>query len=176
MVSGQNSAGQLCLSCGLCCRGLFHTHGVLNPEEVEGASTIGLKLVEGGQPAFALPCSKFDGCCTIYEDRPAACRGFRCALLRRLEDNEIALEDALDIVSEARRLADEAMPEGTAEERAGRFRAHLRIAGNDSRSDGEMSDVDRLRFTALALYLDRHFVLARDGQFYSVEPIASSNS
>lgn len=125
-------------------------------------------MIQGDQPAFALPCARFAGCCTIYDQRPEACRGFRCALLRRLDDREIGLDAALDIVTEARRLVSDAMPGAPATELAVEFRKQRQEPGPST------SNPQRLKFIALGLYLDRHFVLPRDGNFYSVQPVAGS--
>ena len=174
MKSEEESATQLCKSCGICCRGLLHSHGVLKADEVNKASAQGLEVLQVEPAAFALPCPKFAGCCTIYEGRPHACRGFRCALLRRLDDNDIGLDEALAIVREAQRLASEAKPNASATELASEFRVQRRIRQVDSA--GVRRDDRRLKFIALGLFLDKHFVLPRDGNFYSIQPIAGSNS
>lgn len=174
MKTDEESATLLCKSCGICCRGLLHSHGVLKAEEVNEASAQGLEVLQGDRPAFALPCPKFAGCCTIYEGRPKACRGFRCALLRRLDDNDICLDEALAIVGEAQRLASEAMPNASATKLANEFRVQRRIGQVDSA--GPRRDNKRLKFIALGLFLDKHFVLPRDGNFYSIQPIAGSSS
>lgn len=174
VTRGEESATQLCKSCGICCRGLLHSHGVLNDDEFERLAALGLELVEGGQSAFVLPCSKFAGCCTIYDERPGACRGFRCALLRNLDNKQIGLPKALEIVREARRLESEAMPNASAAELAREFRAQRRFGQSDSAS--EKTKAERLKLIALGLYLDKYFVLPRDGNFYSAQPVAGSNS
>lgn len=170
---GHDSASKLCMSCGLCCQGLLHSYGVLQQKEATQAAELGFDRVEGEIDAFALPCAKFAGCCTIYESRPHACRGFRCALLRKLDDGQIAYSEALETVREARRLAQEALPDASSSVLAERFRAHLRSNAGEA-TDPAMSAGERLKFIALAIYLDRHFVLPRDGQFYSIQPIMDS--
>lgn len=155
---------------------MLHSHGILEREELERASALGLDLLDGEESAFSLPCPRFAGCCTIYRDRPSACRRFRCALLRKLEERKIELAEALSIVREARRLADEAMPGATAEESARRFRANLQPIQEGPEQSDRSNSPERLRFIALGLYLDRHFVLARDGHFYTLQPVADSSS
>lgn len=172
MNPDEESATQLCKSCGICCQGLLHTHALLKAHESEKAATLGLEINGEDHPAFALPCPRFAGCCTIYEDRPNACRGFRCALLRRLDDKQISLTDALEIVREAQRLASEAMPGASAADLAREFRVQRRI-GQDA-SVAHNSGADRLKFIALGLHLDKHFVLPRDGNFYSVQTIEAA--
>ena len=175
MTAKEEKASELCNSCGICCRGLLHSHGVLKPDEAARAADLGLDMIDGAEPAFALPCPKYRGCCTVYAERPRACRDFRCALLRRLDANEVSLDDALDIVREARRLADEALPGANNADLANRFRIHLRQR-NPGAGEAEMPDVERLKFVALGLYLDRHFMLSRDGYFYSVQPFEGTST
>ena len=65
----------LCLSCGLCCDGsLFWAVPVEQGEEVP------VQLDAAGR--LRQPCTCFDGTCTIYAGRPAACRKFDCRVLQ----------------------------------------------------------------------------------------------
>lgn len=60
--------------------------------------------------AFALPCSAFNGLCSIYPERPSACSIYTCNLLESIQHNEIALEDALDIVLEIKNILNDILP------------------------------------------------------------------
>jgi hypothetical protein len=40
-------------------------------------------------------------CCTVYAERPEACRRYRCYLLTALSEGEVTLEEALAVVDEA---------------------------------------------------------------------------
>jgi Fe-S-cluster containining protein len=63
----------------------------------------------GGRDRFRLPCPALDGaCCSIYADRFAICRSFRCALLRRYEAGEVGLEEALEFVATAKDMLERA--------------------------------------------------------------------
>lgn len=58
-----------------------------------------------GTPAFRQPCTAFEEpVCTIYTNRPQACREYVCPLLKRLMDGEISLESALAYTRQARQL------------------------------------------------------------------------
>lgn len=165
---GQGDATRLCVSCGICCTGLLHRIALLKPEEVPIARRLGLELDDTAKPSFKLPCHRFDGCCTVYEDRPRSCQRFRCALLRKLDAGEVNLENGLQTVAEAHRLTRQAQSELTTEEFICRFQA---VACNSEAA--HETPVRLLGFTALARFLDKHFVLKRDGYFLSenlVEP------
>jgi len=104
-LDGIASAMTLCLACGFCCNGTLHIHTALLPEETETAAALGLRVTAvGDRPAFQQPCARFQaGKCTIYEQRPQVCRSYACALLKRLQAGEIALEQALRVVGVARK-------------------------------------------------------------------------
>ena len=73
-----SSAEHLCLSCGLCCDGsLFWAVPVEKGEDVP------VPLDAEGR--LRQPCPRFNGACTIYADRPAACRTFDCRVLQTVQ-------------------------------------------------------------------------------------------
>jgi hypothetical protein len=87
------------------------THVELDDDDDESAvREAGLPVTRppGTAPRFAQPCAAFTSCCGIYDQRPARCRAFRCAVLRRLETGEIDAAAATSLVSSARPLADAA--------------------------------------------------------------------
>lgn len=96
----------LCLACGLCCDGNLFTQVPLRAGEVEPIRRRGLPVLERPQGvALRQRCGALDGCrCDIYEDRPAACRDYRCMLLTALAEDEVSLRDALVIVEQAHAL------------------------------------------------------------------------
>lgn len=72
------SAGHLCLSCGLCCDGsLFWA------VPVERGENVPVPLDAEGR--LRQPCARFNGACTIYADRPSACRSFDCRVLQTVQ-------------------------------------------------------------------------------------------
>ncbi len=99
-LDGVASAMTLCLACGFCCNGTLHIHTALLPEETAAAAALGLRVTAAGdRPAFQQPCAKFQaGKCAIYDQRPQVCRGYACALLKRMQAGEITLEQALRVV------------------------------------------------------------------------------
>jgi Fe-S-cluster containining protein len=88
--------GSLCVACGLCCNGTLFPHAPLEPEDHEGAETIGLTPTSYfGRAGFSLPCARLDGArCTVYEARPLVCRRYSCATLIALAEGEIARTEA----------------------------------------------------------------------------------
>ncbi len=98
---------ELCLSCGLCCLGIFFSYGILNIDEVQLAEEFGLKYftIEKGRLAFQLPCSVYkNNKCLIYLNRPSSCKRYRCRLLKRLHAEEINYEESQQIVFRMRNL------------------------------------------------------------------------
>ena len=97
----------LCLACGLCCNGaIFADVQLLAGDDAERLTELGLVLKCAGanrNPKFAQPCVAHDGCrCRIYNERPAYCREFDCALLKSFKCSGVPRETALEIISTAR--------------------------------------------------------------------------
>lgn len=73
-------AEDLCLSCGLCCDGsLFWAVPV-----GQGVG-VGVPLALDAEGRLRQPCACFNGACTIYPDRPSACRTFNCRVLQTVQ-------------------------------------------------------------------------------------------
>lgn len=72
----------LCLACGLCCDGSLFGFVPLEPAEIAPARARGLAVIASGR-GFEQPCPALRGGCTLYAERPAACRRFTCRLLAR---------------------------------------------------------------------------------------------
>ena len=96
----------LCLACGLCCQGLLHEWAKLEPAETADAERLGLPTFAHPQgPGFTLPCPRHrEGRCTVYDERPSPCRGFRCKLLRRYLAGEVTWEEGLRRVEQVKQL------------------------------------------------------------------------
>ncbi len=69
------TAETLCLSCGLCCDGSLFWAVPVAPEEAGPLSL-------DAEGRLRQPCACFDGACTIYPERPSACREFDCRVLQ----------------------------------------------------------------------------------------------
>lgn len=92
-----NSNGSVCLDCGMCCNGTFLDYAPVTEAEAKVLESRGLpvNLIEGLGLRIKLPCRKFESCCTIYADRPAVCRSFRCRLLKSIDKGKIETGNAL---------------------------------------------------------------------------------
>jgi hypothetical protein len=153
----------LCTACGLCCTGALHDAALLGEDEVKAAKAIGLPVLPSATPpSFALPCPKFDGAiCTIYESRPRACAAYACRLLEDVSAGR-PLASALEIVGEARRLAETLRQTMPSEETFADSRAQLFDRGRPAAA--------QLSSLALSHYLDRHFRNRNEGPLLSSEP------
>ena len=102
-------ATSLCRACGLCCRGVWFSNVELDEGEVEPAKRIGLNVeFADGQAKFHQPCVMHDGNgCTAYQTwRPRRCIEYRCSLLISLDAGEVAFEEALQHVANARVMSE----------------------------------------------------------------------
>jgi hypothetical protein len=98
------AAEDLCIDCGLCCDGTLF--GAVPLTHDDRARLEGAGLLKPGEP-LDQRCRALEGCrCTVYAQRPLACRQFQCLLLIALKDGEVPLKGAKAVVAEAhRRLA-----------------------------------------------------------------------
>ena len=87
----------LCVACGMCCDGTMFTNVVANDAELVQMSFLGAETkVKEEKQFFLQPCPAHNnGSCSIYETRPRTCVGYKCALLRRVLNEEITPEQAL---------------------------------------------------------------------------------
>jgi Fe-S-cluster containining protein len=94
----------LCRACGMCCDGSLFGRARLDPDEIAGAKKNRLQIVAGGG-SFDQPCTALvAGACTIYEERPRACRGFVCRLNERLAREGGDVAPYIERVRRAREL------------------------------------------------------------------------
>lgn len=99
--NGLNSS-ELCLSCGLCCKGLLFNRAALKPDEREIARDVALQFFPSGDGkyAFRLPCPFFkEERCSIYSIRFEACRKYRCDLLRKTANGELEFAKSMQIIA-----------------------------------------------------------------------------
>jgi len=92
----------LCLSCVLCCtHGLFRNAPV-KAAEVDRLKTRRLPMVnEGNQWRIQFPCTAHNGRCSIYPDRPEACRKYECDILRAVNDGSMPEPSARALLDRA---------------------------------------------------------------------------
>jgi Fe-S-cluster containining protein len=110
----------LCQSCGLCCDGSLFGFVPLDREEAALAHRHRLRILENGK-GFEQPCvalSERDApsgpgrVCSLYEDRPRACRSFACRLYERHRRDGGPLEARLAAARRVRELVAELEAEG----------------------------------------------------------------
>jgi Fe-S-cluster containining protein len=126
-------------------------------------------------PGIWFPCPKLvDKCCTVYLDRPTCCRTYRCTLLLKLDNDEIAIDDARAIVTSAwdaaHRLEDELEGETIAQYRRRRADALL------LRSEALPQTPARDRLNELDAILDRHFRKHHQNQTIPFDEVEGRNS
>ena len=105
-MNDTRDGSQLCTACGLCCQGMFHSYANVTEREIVTLEANGFVILSGTRgPAFSLPCTRLENNhCSIYPERPEACRSYRCHLLNRYLAGEIDLEQGLEIVGKVKNL------------------------------------------------------------------------
>lgn len=101
---------EICITCGLCCDGTLFKRAILKagekgnlPKKMETAYE-----KKGDEEFFHLPCSYFEGKCSIYDQKKAhICSAFRCNLLKEFAQNKVSKSEALSIVDNAMQLRQE---------------------------------------------------------------------
>jgi uncharacterized protein len=105
MSSPGMSLEALCRHCRFCCDGTLFAKAPLQPDEVASARRHSLEVItrSDGSPAIRQPCSALgpDGC-GAYDERPSACRSYRCLLFGALAEGEVSFDEALRVVDETR--------------------------------------------------------------------------
>ncbi len=154
-------SAELCKSCGLCCSGALFDY--VPVDELERPRLTELGFPVRTDPAtgmrFDHPCARFkNGLCSVYADRPQACRRFRCELLISVENGRMSADRAHGIVREAKAMVDEVrllhgddrplLPQS--------WRERLRAWGS-GKSAGRADPALLLQMTRLNVFLDRHF-------------------
>ena len=154
----------LCLQCGLCCDGTLFDTGTLEVGEDAPLPEGQIIVVERtdkrpSKREFRLPCARIDGtACTIYPERPVACRTFTCKLLKHFRAGETSQADCLHRIDTARDalrdVAAELELSGTPPvPRRMAIVAHLKAM----QQKGELPLQAAVKAVALEHYLDRHF-------------------
>ena len=158
-MSNVEQASTLCTSCGMCCDGSLFSFVALSTEEARTLRIQGVDVRdEGGFLKLPQRCGALEGCrCTIYEKRPYVCRRFDCLLVRSLTEKELPLDEALQIVSDARaklNRLDGLLPKRKPSDPSG---AVLRAA-TLAQTGTPVSDSARRAFDEAQEHLRRHFV------------------
>ena len=96
-----NSAVNICVGCGLCCDGTIFTEVTLvDVDEQPPLIAVRAEITQRRDQFFlGQPCAASTPAgCSIYEERPALCRTYKCDLLRRRDIGEITTSAAATIV------------------------------------------------------------------------------
>jgi hypothetical protein len=176
MNAASQMPGSICVGCGLCCDGTLHGRATVKPNDEPTVRAVSLGIEEdGGKRFFRQPCPRFScGSCSVYADRPNVCRGYRCALLEKVDAGDITAPDARATIERARQLVERvqtATPEAiTPEARAtamDRLKAQLgRLQGSDR--DAAASAL--LDLAVLQHFLDRWFLKEKREDSRTGEP------
>lgn len=98
------AADTVCQACALCCDGALFTRVPLAVDDAAPAEVRAVTTPTGGR-YLPQPCAALQGTrCTVYAERPIACRRFECLLLAALRDGEVDEPGALEVVAKARAL------------------------------------------------------------------------
>jgi len=104
--SQESEATELCLACGLCCTGHLFSWVRLKATELNPLEKLGLKVIRNDprQRGFVQPCPMWNGNCKIYDhpNYPRGCDSYKCKLLRELLDESLELDQALQVVKQAK--------------------------------------------------------------------------
>jgi Fe-S-cluster containining protein len=156
------SLSTLCQRCGLCCDGNLFSTVPLRQTEIAPMERLGLAVIKrenGTSPGFTQRCTALEGsCCTVYAERPEACRRYRCFLLMALAEDEVSLEEALKTVDEAHeriRAVEAVLPPA----RADSPRAVLQRAHKEDQPEhgGPLPAQTQEIWNQAESFLDRHF-------------------
>lgn len=165
LLSDEAAASTLCRKCGLCCNGVLFDWVPVAAEEQARVRGLGLAVDLNEETArFAQPCPKFrDGLCQIYSDRPAACRRFRCELLKNIDGGNVSFAEAEAIVSRAKEMIGEIGPALEQDPKLGSIgnfwtRLFKRWESGSPLQRAEQNNAALvLKLTVLNRFLDRHF-------------------
>lgn len=104
MVTNNSQSSQLCLTCGICCQGIFFYHH-------QDPKIYGLDPEHGDRvnknPLLPLCCQLYRGNrCIIYNHpkRPSICGEYQCQILKELLTNKINLEQSKQIIEMIKNL------------------------------------------------------------------------
>lgn len=99
-----DAVSKLCQACALCCDGTLFTYVTVSAAEAEAlrARDVALSARKDGSFRLIQRCRGLEGRgCSIYAERPAPCRAYACLLAKALEEGELPLPEAMQIVEGA---------------------------------------------------------------------------
>jgi uncharacterized protein len=160
----------ICDGCGLCCDGTLYSRvDIRSGDSIAFLERAGLRVVIGTDPmqsTFRQPCAaSAAGRCTIYADRPIACRAYRCHLRRDYDVGSVSVEEARARIATATALRDQLRVRlqplvGNAEQIPWHLLSKLAVERLE-RSEGDSRPPEYARVLldigALSMFLTRHF-------------------
>lgn len=156
----------ICVGCGLCCDGTLFATATVRPEDTGAVTALGLQITQGeGKQSFHQPCPLFScGGCSAYDRRPDVCRGYRCALLMRVEAREVSpslarekIEQALELRAAVREV------DATAITPTQRTALTERLRGELRGQNGEAAKHSLLSIASFEHFLNRWFLEEHEG-------------
>ena len=106
MTTATSIEDSLCCYCSMCCNGSLFSHAKLDDDErARLGDSIFYEDLKGSKN-LQFPCTQLgkNGACQVYESRPAVCQAFRCALLRAHDSEKVSLEEAKQLVDDAKEI------------------------------------------------------------------------
>ena len=97
MAIPENKEQELCKNCGFCCDGTLFTRATSSKDEAL-LPEMEAEILDDSY-WFKLPCSYFDKCCTVYEQkRPAICGDFKCRLLKKFIKGKLDFDELENLI------------------------------------------------------------------------------
>jgi uncharacterized protein len=161
-----SSSQSLCLTCGLCCDGTLFWGLPLKPDDdVIPLKAVDINIVSDNDlTVLKLPCAAHKNCtCTVYANRPQACRTFKCKLLKSFERDDISQRSAVEIINKIKSLKNEmnelAFAASTTAQSGEEILLLMKRCQTDPSIGATKQDYARvlLKFGELQIYLDRFF-------------------
>ena len=106
MAAATSDLSTLCRACGFCCNGALFDNVPVSQGDAPPPERVRLRVL-GERTSLVQPCAALGTAgCGIYAQRPNTCRTFVCMLGRALQEGEVSLPEAVNIVASARACAD----------------------------------------------------------------------
>lgn len=94
-MSDALALSDLCSGCGLCCIGWIDGSVRLSADDIQRLPATVQRVEKSRGAALLQPCACHGGGeCRIYEQRPLACRQFKCLSFAAVERGEITIDEA----------------------------------------------------------------------------------
>jgi Fe-S-cluster containining protein len=178
-----SSSQSLCLRCGLCCDGTLFWGLPLKPDDdVTPLKRVNIDIVSDNDlTVLKLPCAAHKNCtCTVYANRPQACRTFKCKLLKSFERDDISQRSALEIINKMKSLKNEmnelALAASATAQSGKEILLLMKRYQTDPSIEATKQDYARvlLKFGELQIYLDRFF--RDEAMFAPASPVRSPSA